>query len=286
MRYLVGTAGWSYSDWKGTVYPQPPPPDFDELSFLADHVDCVEINSSFYRPPAAKSAESWVRRVAHHPDFTFTAKLWRGFTHERDGRPSEDDARAFLDGIAPLEEAGKLGALLLQFPWYFLNDGPSRDRVRRLAERFGEGRRLVIEIRHRSWTTAEGLAFLTGLGLNLCSVDMPLARATVRPAAFVTGPVAYLRLHGRNAKAWFSKDAERDAKYDYLYQPGELDAWLQKLAQARGKPETAYVIANNHFRGQAPCNALQIKSRLAGRRVAVPAPLLATYPELEEVAEP
>jgi uncharacterized protein YecE (DUF72 family) len=285
MEYLVGTAGWSYADWKGTVYPQPQPRGFDELAYLADYFDCVEINSSFYRPPAAKSAESWVRRVEHRPDFLFTAKLWQGFTHERDGAWTEDDVRAFLDGIRPLEEAKKFGALLLQFPWFFRNDPSSRDRVRRLAERFGGERDLVIEIRDRSWTTAEGLSFLTSLGLNVCSVDMPLAQTTVRPVAFATGSLAYLRLHGRNAEAWFSKDAGRDSKYDYLYQPGELDEWLQKLGQARGKPETAYVIANNHYRGQAPCNALQIKARLTGGPVAVPESLLATFPELQNVVE-
>ncbi len=284
MRYRVGPAGWSYADWKGTVYPEPRPRGFDELAWLAGYFDCIEINSSFYRPPTAKTAAAWARRTDHLEDFRFTAKLWQGFTHDREAE-NRSAARSFLDGIAPLEEAGKLGALLVQFPWFFENDPAGRDRIRRLAELFGEGRHLVVEVRHRSWTTREGILFLHGLGLNLCMVDMPLARDSIRPEPHLTGPVAYLRLHGRNADAWFSKGASRNDKYDYLYSPAELDDWLKKLGGMRGKPETTYVIANNHFRGQAPCNALQLRSRLSGRRVPVPAPLRATYPELDEVAE-
>jgi len=284
MEYAVGIAGWSYADWKGTVYPEPRPRGFDELAWLADYFDCIEINSSFYRPPSPKAAASWVTRTAHLPDFRFTAKLWQGFTHE-DAAGDPAATRTFLDGIAPLEEAGRLGALLIQFPWFFRNDEAGRDRVKRLAEDFGGDRHLVIEVRHRSWTTREGITFLYGLGLNLCSVDMPLARDTVTRDPHLTGPVAYLRLHGRNADAWFAKGAGRNAKYDYHYSPAELDEWLTKLRAMRGKPETTYVIANNHFRGQAPCNALQIRSALRGRPVAVPEPLRETYPELNEVAE-
>jgi uncharacterized protein YecE (DUF72 family) len=280
----VGPAGWSYADWKGTVYPEPRPRGFDELAYLASHFDCIEVNSTFYRPPAPGAATSWVRRTEHLEDFRFTAKVWRGFTHD-DAIGDRAAVRAFLDGVAPIEEAGRLGALLLQFPWYFENDEAGRDRVRRLADVLrADGRHLVIEVRHRSWTTREGIRFLYDLGLNLCMVDMPLARESVRPELHLTGPVAYLRLHGRNAAAWFDKGAGRNAKYDYLYTPAELDAWLEKLRGLRGRPETAYVIANNHFRGQAPCNALQLRARLAGGPVPVPEPLLRAFPALREIA--
>jgi uncharacterized protein YecE (DUF72 family) len=286
MRIHVGTAGWSYTDWKGTVYPEPRPRGFDELVYLAGYLDVLEINSSFYRPPTPKAASSWVRRIEALEDFRFTAKLWQGFTHERDAAWSEKDARVFLEGIGPIEEAGRLGALLLQFPWFFRNEEDSRDRLRRIADRFRDpDRRLVVEVRDRSWTTPEGLDFLRDLGLSVCSVDMPLARATVRPDLFEDASIVYLRLHGRNATAWFDRGAGRDAKYDYLYAPGELDEWLERLRRMRGTPESLVVIANNHFRGQAPCNALQLKAKLTGRKVRVPEALLETYPGLREVAE-
>src|SRR5918996_3256205 len=81
-RIRIGPAGWSYPDWKGQVYPKPQPRGFDPLAYLAQFFDAVEINSTFYRIPDAKTTERWVARVAEHPDFRFTAKLWQGFTHE------------------------------------------------------------------------------------------------------------------------------------------------------------------------------------------------------------
>jgi uncharacterized protein YecE (DUF72 family) len=86
-RILVGPAGWSYQDWEGQVYPKPKPRGFDPLRYLARYFDTVEINSSFYRIPAAKTTQQWVDRVSEHPDFRFTSKLWQGFTHEGTASP-------------------------------------------------------------------------------------------------------------------------------------------------------------------------------------------------------
>jgi uncharacterized protein YecE (DUF72 family) len=111
----VGPAGWSYKDWEGFVYPEKPGPKFDPLAYLARFFDTIEINSSFYRPPSASTANSWARRVAHNRGFKFTAKLYRTFTHER-GTQTQKDEVDFRTGIDPLSDAGRLGALLLQFP--------------------------------------------------------------------------------------------------------------------------------------------------------------------------
>ncbi|HET9751613.1 MAG TPA: DUF72 domain-containing protein, partial [Myxococcales bacterium] len=78
-----GPAGWDYPDWAGKVYPKPRPRGFDPLRFIAGYFQTVEINSTFYRPPSPAVARAWSERVQERPDFRFTAKLWRRFTHER-----------------------------------------------------------------------------------------------------------------------------------------------------------------------------------------------------------
>src|SRR5215212_3404376 len=103
----IGTAGWQSRDWAGIVYPKPKPRGFDELSFLASFFNTVEINSSFYGPPRPKVTSAWADRVAQSPEFRFTAKLWKGFTHERNA--TAEDERLFKDGMDPLMKSGRLG---------------------------------------------------------------------------------------------------------------------------------------------------------------------------------
>src|SRR3954471_13267677 len=114
-----GTAGWLYKDWEGIVYPNPKKKDFDPLRYLARFFSTIEINSTYYASPRPQTAAKWVERVEDFPDFKFTAKLWKRFTHERKSawtRPEVKEAKAAYD---PLMKAGKLGALLVQFPWSF-----------------------------------------------------------------------------------------------------------------------------------------------------------------------
>ena len=142
----VGPAGWSYADWRGRVYPESAGTKFDTLALVAKYFDTAEINSSFYRPPSPDTARSWLRRVAHNPYFIFTAKLYQVFTHTR-GKGTADDERTFREGINPLWEADKLGAVLIQFPWSFKNDSEQRSYLNQLCERF-KAYPLVVELRH------------------------------------------------------------------------------------------------------------------------------------------
>src|SRR6185503_12005803 len=165
---LIGSAGWSYKDWAGKVYPDPAPPGFDPLAYLAQYFPVIEVNSSFYRPPTAAMSETWARRTPE--SFVFTVKAWERFTHDRE-RFTEADARLFQEGIAPLLGAGKLGAILLQYPWFF-RDGPgTRDRIRRAADALRGWAPLVIELRHTSWLDA--LDFVREQQLNFCNIDQP-----------------------------------------------------------------------------------------------------------------
>jgi len=278
-QFLIGVAGWSYEDWKGVVYPSG---ERNKLSFIARFLDCVEINTSFYRPLNPSLASKWLRDVSDNERFRFTAKLWSGLTHQLDEAYQRSEVPRVKAGFAPLQESGRLVAVLLQFPFYFRDSAESRDRLQRIAEDFA-GFTKVLEVRDNSWAQPEALEFVRKLGLNIACLDMPLARSSFRERALVTGQVAYLRLHGRNYEAWFSKDAGRDERYDYLYSEDEMDSVVERVQKLQDLAQRVVVIWNNHFKGKAVVNALESIERLLGRRVDVPEPLLEAYPRLREI---
>jgi uncharacterized protein YecE (DUF72 family) len=282
----IGPAGWSYEDWKGVVYPAGAGRRFDPLEYLARFFDVVEINTSFYRPPPATWTRAWARRVEDHPRFRFTAKLWRGFTHERDTPPSTADLDAFREGIDPLAEEDRLLAVLAQFPWSFRNDPEERSRLAAILDAFGDYP-LVVEVRHESWDEPETLAWLRERGVGMAAIDQPLHEGSLGAVDRRTGPVAYYRFHGRNFEAWFAEGRPSHERYDYLYGREELEPWVGRMKSAAVDPQVKAVIAitNNHYQGQAVVNALQLKSWSSGRRVDVPEPLLEAYPkELEDIS--
>jgi uncharacterized protein YecE (DUF72 family) len=281
---LVGTAGWSFPDWEGVVYPRGAARSGEALRTLSRIFDVLEINVSFYRPLTVAMARSWLAAVASLPGFRFTAKLWQGFTHQRD-QTHDVEEREWKEGIAPLHEAGRLGCVLVQFPISFRNNAVGRAYLESLLDRFA-ALPLAVELRHTSWLTDEVLAMLSARRVGFCNVDQPLIGDAVPPSTIVTAPHAYVRLHGRNRGDWFRKEAGRDARYDYLYTEEEIDDWARRigLMRQRAPGATIYIIANNHYRGQAPANALELRSLLEGRPVEVPPLLLASFPRLAKVA--
>jgi uncharacterized protein YecE (DUF72 family) len=186
----IGPAGWQYRDWQGVVYPKPKARGFDELSYIAEYFDTVEINTSFYGPPKETTAQKWLDSVKHKATFRFTAKLYQGFTHKRDATPEEE--KLFKDAIGLMVGAGKLGAVLMQFPWSFKAEGENREYLNILIRKFREFP-LVLEIRHASWITDGVLDMLAELGVGLANIDQPLFHRSVRPSAVVTSRVAYVR---------------------------------------------------------------------------------------------
>jgi uncharacterized protein YecE (DUF72 family) len=280
----IGPAGWSYKDWEGIVYPQKPGLRFDPLEYLARFFNTIEINSSFYRPFTVATAKSWAQRVAGARDFMFTAKLHRVFTHER-GKATAEDERQVREGLDALRTAEKLGALLLQFPWSFKNTDDERLYLMKLLERFREYP-LVLEVRHSSWNNPQIYEWLEELGVSICNVDQPLFKKSIKPADVTTSQIGYVRLHGRNYQDWFREKAPRDDRYNYLYSAEELEPWIIRIKEIAAKTKESYVITNNHFRGQAVVNALEIKATLKEERVLAPAPLFQKYPALAESAIP
>jgi uncharacterized protein YecE (DUF72 family) len=275
----VGTAGWDYPDWRGIVYPnKKKTKSFDELGYLARYFDTVEINSTFYRPGDPKAAAAWVARVAHNPEFKFTAKLWKRFTHEREGAFSAEEVAAARAAFDVLQEAGRLGAVLLQFPWSFKRDDAAREWLRDVLTAFAAFP-LVLEVRHTSWNSAEVLTELTERGVGIVNVDQPLYRNSIAPAALATSAVGYVRMHGRNYQDWFRASADRNQRYDYLYTADELRPWVDRIKEIAARPTTRemYAVTNNHHLGKAPANGGMIEGMLRGRKARVPPSLYAAY---------
>lgn len=284
-RIKVGVAGWSYPDWEGVVYPPGERRSLDRLRYLACFVDVIEINNTFYRPPEERVVAGWCRRVADVENFRFTVKLWQRFTHsrEREWRAAELDD--FLRRVRPVFDSGRGGVLLAQFPHSFHRTGENMHYLQRLLHGIA-GIPVAVEFRHYTWDHADTFAMLDEFGAALCSIDQPLFRGSLKPLERVTGGIGYIRLHGRNREHWFNEASGRDERYDYLYSREDLAPWIERARRMAEGAREVYVIANNHFRGQAVCNAVMMKSSLTGRPAKAPATLIEHFSALREHADP
>ena len=281
-RIRVGLAGWSYPDWKGIVYPVGCK---DTLRWCAEHVDVLEVNSTFYRIPDAKICAAWIERTRDLP-VRFTAKVPQVLTHQHDAAAAL--LTATCAGFAPLAGSGRLDALLLQFSHAFAADAAGREHLRALVEGLAGVAPLVVEVRHASWQSAASLAFLAELAVSVANLDYPGARAGFGlEVTGLNGPngLAYFRLHGRNAAAWFAKGAGRDAVYDWEYSATEVREVAERARAIAHGAASTLVIANNHFHGKAMKLVLELLAFLRGGPVLVPEPMLGRYPDLERIAQ-
>lgn len=301
-RLRIGTSGYSYpgpppKGWYGVFYPKTRGKKFDELEYYSRLFDTVEINTTFYRPPAPGMAEAWVKKTP--PGFEFAVKVWQKFTHARklgEGVREEEekwegaaqaDVDLFRKGIEPLAESGKLGILLFQYPAGFHYTKGNAERLHWTLLAFKDCPK-VVELRHRSWSdrSKEIKALLEQLGASWAVIDEPKFASSVKQEFEPVGEILYLRLHGRNRAQWWNH-GEVWERYDYFYGPEEIRSFGDKIKDlARKFPGVkVYVMFNNHARGQAVANGLMLKHEMGQEMTAsVPRTLVELYPQLSGFA--
>lgn len=235
-RFRIGCSGWVYPHWVGPFYPGDLR-EKDWFAFYARHFDTVEVNSTFYHFPTEATVRGW---AAKSPGgFLFTLKAWRGITHLRKFKGTEDLVRRFYALGEGLGE--KLGGFLFQLP-------PSlrfnRDLLLRILDQLDPRHRNTLEFRHPSWFISEVAERLRERGVAMCVVSAPgLPEYVVATAAH-----AFVRFHGR--AEWYAS----------RYSEEELRGWAERL---RGLPvDMVFAYFNNDAFAWAPENALRLKELL------------------------
>jgi uncharacterized protein YecE (DUF72 family) len=297
---LIGTSGYSYpgappKGWKGAFYPDVKGTKFDELEYYSRIFNSVEINNTFYRPPSKAVASGWATKTP--ADFVFCIKLWQKFTHpmkisrttsQEQWEPiTQKDFDEFRAGILPLAEAGKLGALLLQYPAGFHYSPESIENVERILRWFYDYPK-VVELRHKSWSeeSAAMKALLTEQRASGVIIDEPKFGTSIRQDWEPIGDIFYFRAHGRNAKAWWNPK-ESWERYDYLYSREEIKKQAERIKTAVGAPgvKKAFAFYNNHARANAAANAIMLSQELEIRLKAMPAEaMLINFPQLAQTS--
>jgi uncharacterized protein YecE (DUF72 family) len=309
MDIRIGTSGWNYptgkGTWNGVFYPRRRGRGFDELAYYAARFDTVEVNSTFYRMPEAAMAAGWVERTP--PGFLFSAKLFQKFTHpqlyvEKSGAPTWDvtptDVDLYRAGLEPLASAGRLAAVLLQFPSSF-HAGPDTRAYLDWLLRALRDYPLAVEVRHRSWSddAPDTAARLAEHRASWVLIDEPKFKSSVQDtrsrrstptpgvvrSAPTPGVFCYIRLHGRNAKHWWTHDASED-RYNYLYSADELEPFAEVAEKTAHAGVRVLMYLNNHFSAKAVANAALLKHRLGQELPGdYPAEMVDRYPELDGV---
>ncbi len=282
-KLYIGTAGWSYKDWVGSFYPFKQSKEFNWLEFYSRYFNAVEVNSSYYAYLSPRVAESWLRQVEESDDFLFTVKLHQDFTHKRKYGKEQIEAVKYILDLLKKEE--RLGGLLMQFPYSFgFNDG-AVDYLRRLIETFGEYDKFV-EVRHKSWKGKKAKT------VTFCSIDQPEIGESIGFEPVTGNGAAYIRLHGRNVEVWkkslnnFGKKQtyeEQNARYQYLYSPGEIIEIADEIKELYDEVKKIFVITNNHPRGDAVANAFELMHYLSDRKkIRMPETIVSAYTQLNE----
>lgn len=291
-RVYVGTAGWTDATLTapGVFYPDGVRTADARLRYYASRFAMVEVDAPYYALPTASMAELWVQRTP--PGFRFDVKahaLMTGHPSEvsrlpkvlrealpadvaakprvyaRDLPPEVDDAvwGGYVDAIRPLHAAGRLGAVLLQYPRWFVPGARSRDEIVRARERL-EGLPCSVEFRNHRWftpdTAAQTLAFLEEQRLPFVMVDEPQGlQSSVPPLVAVTSPdLAVIRLHGRRGDQWERRGTTVAEKYRYLYDAAQLAEWVPRVAQVAAAAREVHVVFNNCYGNYGTTNALEL----------------------------
>jgi uncharacterized protein YecE (DUF72 family) len=287
----VGTASWTDRTLleSGWYPPEADTPD-KRLRYYARQFDLVEVDATYYALPAEQTAAAWAERTP--AGFTFNVKAFSLFTQHptrvaafpKDLRPAAEQTgkdrvylkdvdpavadqawERFLAALEPVRQAGKLGAILLQFPPWFPISRSHKEYIVSCAQRAAPDR-VCVEFRNHTWMTPENqeetLGFLSANGLPYVCVDMPQGhRDSIPPVLAATADQAVVRLHGHSDK-WDSKDIHE--RFGFRYTDDELQEWASKITALAGDADATYVLFNNCYRDYAQVNAQLLKRLLSG----------------------
>jgi uncharacterized protein YecE (DUF72 family) len=254
----IGASGYSYKDWNGPFYPEKTRQE-EMLPFYATQFDTTELNFSYYRLPTARQLGRMAEVAGEaNPRFTFSVKAFKGLTHEI--APSwKDDAKALRDALAPLREADRLAAVLVQFPHSFHYTVQNRRHLDALLQML-EGLPVACEFRSQEWLAERVYQGLRARNVALVAVDEPDLDGLLPRVAVPTADFGYLRFHGRNRENWWHGD--NASRYDYLYSEEELREWLPRIERLAESARQLVIYFNNHWRGQATENAVDLRKLL------------------------
>lgn len=276
----IGTCSWADEALTKHWYPRGVRSSEDRLRYYCEHFSTVEVDSTYYRLPDPEMVGRWAERTRE--GFVMHVKAFGVMTRHpvkadqlppdlREQAPVDDRGRVdrpprefraevfarFHEALAPLRDAGKLGGILMQFPSYVVYKPASLEYIEWAAGQLREDR-MLVEFRHRSWFEdehrAEVLSFLEELGATHVVVDAPKTEAKnlVPTVVAATSPLAYVRLHGRNAETWNVRGGSASDRFDYLYTREELSEWVEPLRELSENAEEVYVLFNNNKWSRAP----------------------------------
>ncbi len=255
-KIYIGTSGYSYNDWIGPFYP-PGTERTNFLDFYSSKFSMVELNFTYYRQPEPRILTNML--ASTNSDFLFAIKAHRSLTHEAD---DGEAAATYLRGVEPLAESGRLAAVLLQFPYSFHYTVENRKYLGKLCERL-ESLPLATEFRNIEWQRRSVYDELAERGIAVTVVDCPPLDKLPAPEPVTTASLGYIRFHGRNVENWWTGSSA--SRYDYLYSVDELDGWLGKIVDMAGNTAILLIAFNNHWRGQAARNAIQLGGLLKNK---------------------
>ena len=259
---FIGTSGYSYKDWVGIFYPRGIRPS-EYLAYYARYFSFTELNFSYYRQPETKAVENMVNQTPEN--FRFSIKGHKTLTHERTG-DLKTEAEHFQEGIRPLQESGKLTAVLLQFPYSFHYTQDNRNYLGNLCD-CCKNLPLALEFRNKEWQKPSVYNELRNRNMIYVIVDMPILNNLPVPEVASTSETGYIRFHGRNSKNWWNGTST--TRYDYLYSKNELFEWIEKLSFLIKETKILLIAFNNHYKGKAVENALDLKKLLIQKNYSV-----------------
>lgn len=255
----IGTSGFSFPDWKGTVYPIGLR-ERDMLSFYERELgfNALEVNFTYYTLPSQKSFLAMSKKTSK--DFEFVVKSFKGMTHEIRNKETggilnnQEVFNKFKYSLTPLREEGKLACVLAQFPYGFFPNKENLDYLKQFREEMVDIP-LVFEFRNQTWLRDQTFQFLESNRIGFCVVDEPKLPKLMPYLPRATSEIGYFRFHGRNPN-WFN--APTSVRYDYLYSEKELKEFIPDIKDISKSTAKTLVFFNNCHAGSAAKNAAQM----------------------------